>query len=93
MIIKTEEQIAQVVYGELKEYFSYLNKGWVYEDYFKDMLSGYHHFLTQFKNEFPNLKTSFIDDQELEDYTYSCFSEIESQLSRNLFLNTCMQSM
>lgn len=93
MVIKTEEQIAQAVYGLLRESFSDLTRGWIYEDYFKDILSGYHHFLSQFKEEYPTIETTFEDEQDLEDYVYDCFSEIESELNRNHFLNMCTQSM
>lgn len=86
---KTEDEIKQEIYKHLSMLFEDYRSGWIFEDFFKDPVSGFDHFENNLGTQ--SFSHTFEDDQDFIDYCYDFASDIASELKRNDLFHTACQ--
>jgi hypothetical protein len=92
MIIKTREEISDMIYADVKSNFE-PSKNWIWVDNFADE-SGKQHFLYQLHSDTEKPiaeKESFATSDDLEIFIESFSSDIVSALRGNNFLHNAQQ--
>ncbi len=92
---RNREDVKVCTYNQLKEMFEDYTHGWIYEDFFKDPISGFQHFQHSFDgdDQFKVVCAEFEDNQEFTDYCYDLASDIASSLKGSDFMHSACQMM